>query len=384
MENFSAADADRLPTILHVVDTLETGGLERVVSDLAIAQHARGQHSVVFSLLATDGFREVLEDAGVAVIVGNKQGTLDRNVLARLRQTLIDHSIDILHTHNFVPNYYAALASFALPRSPMLVNTCHNMGTRLGNRRLRWLYRASLLRTSRVALVGDQVRDHLVGSGIVPAPRAATVLNGIPVQRFDNSPPLRQAARATLGLADEDLVIGCVGRMVALKNHIQLIELMPSLMQRHPRVKLVLIGDGPLADELTARAATLGVTDRVVLAGAHSNIAGLLPAFDVFAQPSLTEGISIALLEASASGMAIVATEVGGNAEIIRNNETGCLVPAADDRALADTLDRLLADADLRQRLGDAASRWVREHASIEVMRDAYDAFYRDASCSRR
>ncbi len=384
MENHTEPKTIRLPAVLHVVDTLEMGGLERVVSDLAIAQHARGQHCLVFSLLATNGFRRELEEAGVPVVLGNKQGTLDRSVLTRLRQTLVGHSIDILHTHNFVPNYYAALASFALPVAPTLVNTCHNMGTRLHKRRLRWLYRASLLRTARVALVGDQVRDQLVNSGIVPAARAVTVLNGIPVERFGASPARRQLARAMLGLDEDDLAIGCVGRLVALKNHIQLIGLMPDLLLRHPRLKLVLIGDGPLADELAVRAATAGVSDQVILAGAQSDIAALLPAFDVFAQPSLTEGISIALLEAGASGLAMVASDVGGNAEIIGDNETGLLVPVADDAALAFALDRLLGDAALRRRLGGAASNWVRGHASIEVMRDAYDAFYRAASCSRR
>ena len=379
MEISPDAKTNRLPAVLHVVDTLETGGLERVVSDLAIAQHARGQHSAVFSLLATEGFRRELENAGVPVIIGNKQGTLDRKVLAKLRKTLIDRSINILHTHNFVPNYYAAMAAFALPSAPLLVNTCHNMGTRLSQRRLRWLYRASLLRTARVALVGDQVREHLVNSGILAAARAETVLNGIPVERFDSSPSRRLAARGNLGLADEDLVIGCVGRLVALKNHAQLIGLMPDLLQRHPQLKLVLIGDGPISSNLAAKAATCGVSDQVVLAGPQSDIANLLPAFDVFAQPSLTEGISIALLEASASGLAIVASKVGGNAEIIRDNENGLLVPAADDAALTGALGRLLGDADLRKRLGTGASHWVREHASVEVMRDAYDAFYREA-----
>ncbi|MFA7322588.1 MAG: glycosyltransferase [Dokdonella sp.] len=384
MQNFPSSAAEHLPAILHVVDTLETGGLERVVSDLAIAQHARGHDTAVFSLLATDGFRRELEAAGVPVIIGNKQGTLDRKLLGHLRQTLADRSVDILHTHNFVPNYYAAIASLALRRAPLLVNTCHNMGSRLAQRRLRWLYRASLLRTARVALVGDQVRDHLVRTGIVSATRAATVINGIPVERFGSSPVRRQAARARLGLVDADLVIGCVGRLVALKNHAQLIGLMPALLQRHPRLKLILIGDGPLAAELTTQVVTLGVGDRVSLAGAQSDIASLLPALDVFAQPSLTEGISIALLEASASGLAMVASDVGGNAEIIRNNETGLLVPVANDAALLTALDRLLADADLRQRLGSAASDWVRAHASIEVMSDAYEAFYCDARNSRK
>ena len=371
-------------SILHVVDTLETGGLERVVSDLAMAQHGAGRRCAVFSILSTDGFRDELERAGVPVISGDKRGTLDRNALMRLRRTLVDRSVDIIHTHNFVPNYYAAMASLWLRSRPLLVNTCHNMGTRLGNRRLRWLYRASLLRTARVALVGGEVRERLVGMGIVPAARAATVLNGIPVERFDNPGNRRPAARKALGLQDGDVVIGCVGRLVSLKNHAQLIALMPGLLQRHPRLRLVLVGDGPLATELGQQARELVAQDRVVFAGSRADVADLLPGFDIFALPSLTEGISIALLEACASGLPIVATAVGGNSEIIRDNVNGILVPVSDDGGMLAALDRLIGDPQERRRLGAAASDWVRAHASVEGMRDSYDAFYRDARCSRQ
>ena len=370
--------------VLHVVDTLETGGLERVVSDLAMAQRAAGRPSTVFSLLATDGFRDELERAGVPVVVGDKHGTLDRKVLSRLRATLRERSIGIIHTHNFVPNYYAALAALGSPGKPLLVNTCHNMGTRLARRRLRWLYRASLWRTARVALVGAEAREHLVGAGIVPAARSATVLNGIPVERFGSSGERRAAARRRLQLADDDLVLGCVGRLVGLKNHAQLIRCLPRLLPRHPRARLVLIGDGPLSAELRAQVDAARLGDRVVMAGAQANVAELLPAFDVFVLPSLTEGISIALLEACASGLAVVASAVGGNVEIIRDGENGRLVGLGDDAALEDALDALLDDGELRARLGRAAATWVASHASIEVMREAYERFYAEARCSRK
>ncbi len=372
-------DRQRSLGILHVVDTLETGGLERVVSDLAIAQRESGQRSFVFSILATDGFREILERAGVPVLVGNKCGTLDLSVLAKLRRALQEHSIDIIHSHNFVPNYYSAIASLALRRRPRLVNTCHNMGTRLVNHRLRWLYRASLWRTARVAAVGAQVREHLVSKGIVADAKAMTVLNGIPVERFKSSAQRRQAARNTLGIDADALVIGSVGRLVALKNHALLIAQMPILLRKYPELRLVLIGDGPLVDVLREQAATLGVGDRVILTRARSDIVDLLPAFDVFALPSMTEGISIALLEACASGLAVIASAVGGNVEIVDHGRNGLLVPVADGEALNAAADRLLADPTLRQHLGDAAATWVSQHASMDVMRDAYDTFYRSA-----
>jgi glycosyltransferase involved in cell wall biosynthesis len=359
--------------ILHVVDSLETGGLERVVTDLAVAQQAAGHRVAVFSIEATGGFRAVLEAAGVPVVVGGKRGTLDVSVLRALRRAC--RGVDVVHTHNFVPNYYAALAMLALPRAPVLVNTCHNMGTRLANRRLRALYVASLRRTARVAMVSRQVRDRLVEIGAVDAARATIVLNGIPVERFSNAASRRAVAREMLGLPADAPVIGCVGRLVPVKNHAGLIAELPALAVRHPGLRVVLLGDGPLETELRAQATKLGVADRINI-GAQADVAAALPAFDVYAQPSLSEGMSIALLEACATGLAIVATAVGGNPDIIADGRTGVLVPANDGAALRAALDDLLGNAARRVELGSAAAEWVARHASIEFMRDAYAALY--------
>src|SRR5690606_40727857 len=143
-----------------------------------------------------------------------------------------------------------------------------------------------------------------------------------------------------------------------------------------PRLHIVLIGEGPLGQELHSLADALGIADRVFLAGARSDVDAMLPAFDVFALPSLTEGLSIALLEACAAGRAIVASNVGGNPEVIADGVNGRLVAAADGAGLQATLGELLGDATLRARLGAAARRWVEENGSIEVMRKKYDAFY--------
>ena len=185
--------------ILHVVDSLEIGGLERVVASLAIAQQSEGHQVVVFSINQTTGFRGLLEQAGIRVVVGEKKGTLDMQVLRRLRALARD--CDVIHAHNFVPNYYAAAAILGMYRPPVLTGTCHDMGMRLSNRRLRWLYRWSLRRTARVAMVGQQVCDHFVGAGYVSAARASTVLNGVPVGDFASSQIARTGTRGALGIS---------------------------------------------------------------------------------------------------------------------------------------------------------------------------------------
>lgn len=369
--------------IVHVLDSLEYGGLERVVADLAIAQAKHGHAVTVFSLCDTDGFRPFLEQAGIPVVIGHKRGAADPAMIRLLRSTLLEAGVDVVHTHNFVPSYYAAAATRFARRRPVLVNTCHNMGGRLGNRRLRWLYQWSLAHSRRIAMVGRKVRDQLLSRNLVPASRSSVVMNGIPVDQFPRSPALRDEVRRELGIAPQALVVGTVGRLVELKNQRLLLDAVAHLAASHPDLVVVLAGDGPLRSGLEASAGQLGIADRVVFTGARKDVPRLLNAFDVFALPSRTEGLSIALLEACAAGLPLLATRVGGNDEIVQADETGLLVPSDDAVALRTALSRLLQAPAERQRMGENARRWVVEHGSIDVMRANYDALYGAALATR-
>jgi glycosyltransferase involved in cell wall biosynthesis len=375
---------DRAPLrILHVVDSLERGGLERVVVDLAMAQRRHGDKVAVFSILETDGLRGELEAAGIPVLVGAKKRSFDASVLAALRGSALGSTggtpADVVHAHNFVPNYYSAVALLGARRRPVLVGTSHDMGMRLSNRRLRWIYRWSLRRTARVAMVGRQVYERFVDSGWVAPERATLVRNGVPVERFGITPARRAGARSQLGLGPDALVIACVGRLVALKNHRLVIAVLPDLVAQHPDLTLVLLGGGALAGELQAQARALGLQDRIVFAGERACVSELLAAFDLFVMPSLTEGLSIALLEACATGLPVVATSVGGNPEIVESAQAGILVPPDNANALRDAVKRMLADAGLRKQCGANARAWVQAHASMEAFRETYDRFYREA-----
>lgn len=369
--------------ILHVVDSLERGGLERLVHDLAIAQQRHGHRVAVFSINQTGGFITELQAAGVPVIVGNKQGTLDLRVLQKLRQTVHDHRIDTVHAHNFVPSYYAAAALLGMRQRPSQVVTCHDMGTRLSNRRLRWLFKWSIRRSQGVAMVGRQVHDRFTRGGYVPEHKAMTLLNAVPVEDFGITPQRRATARQALGLSADDVVVGCVGRLVELKNHLGLIRQWPDVVASHPQARLVLIGEGPLRPQIEQLIAELGLGDRVMLAGIRSDVSQLLPGLDVFALPSFTEGVSIALLEACATGLPALASRVGGNVEVIQDGVTGRLFDVQDPSAMRDALRQLAGDAGLREALGQRARTWVRDHASLDTLCAQYDHLYHDAAQRR-
>lgn len=365
--------------IVHVVDSLEPGGLERVTCDLALAQSRKGHSVSVFSLQRTEGFKRELLDAGIAVIEGNKDRPLDWRLLSRLRRWITAQRADVVHAHNFVPNYHAALACLNLigTQRPAQVCTVHDMGARLSQRKLRWLFLASLRRTQRVAMVGRRVHDKFVGDGLVAPARASTVLNGIPVNRFAHPAHARSEARKRLGVPDTAVLIGCVGRLVALKNHRLMVNVFAKLRSENRSLHLVIIGDGDCRDALRQQVTELGLQDTVTLFGHDPEVARLLPALDIFALPSQTEGLSIALLEACASELAIVATSVGGNPEIIQDGHTGLLVPADDEESLAQAVRTLMDDPSMRQALGQRAREWVTANASDEALENAYDDCYR-------
>lgn len=366
--------------ILHVVDSLERGGLERLVHDLAVAQHRRGDRVAVFSINQTGGFIDELRTAGVPVIVGHKQGTLDLQVLRKLRQAVREHRVETVHAHNFVPSYYAAAALIGMCRRPTQVVTCHDMGTRLSNPRLRWLFKWSVRRSQGVAMVGQQVHDRFTRDGYVPAKKSMTLLNAVPVDDFGITPQRRAQARQALGLSDDEVVVGCVGRLVELKNHLGLIRQWPQVLASAPRARLVLIGEGPLRPQIEQLIRELGLGDRVILAGIRSDVAQLLPGLDVFALPSFTEGVSIALLEACATGLPSLASRVGGNIEVIQDGRTGRLFDVQDPQDLCGALIQLVSDAPLRQALGQQARSWVQAHASLSALCTQYDRLYDDSA----
>lgn len=366
--------------LLHVVESLDRGGLERVVCDLALAQTRAGHHVEVFCLFEAGAFAPELVQAGLAVHAAGKTRGFDLRTLRHLRRVVREGDHELLHTHNPVANYYACLAELSSWGRLPIVNTRHNMGARNPNDRREKLFRWSVHRTARVAMVSPQVSAKFVASGIVPQAKAAVVMNGIPVERYTVTDAQRRLeARARLGLAADALVVGSVGRLVGVKNHALLLQALAPLRPRWPALVMLLVGGGDLADALRDQAHALGVADMLVLAGERPDVPALLPAFDVFAMPSLSEGHSIALLEAACTGLPAVATRVGGNPEVVQEGRTGLLVPSQDPQALGAALAALLEDPARRAAMGLAAREWAATEVSLDAMMRRYQTVYDEA-----
>jgi glycosyltransferase involved in cell wall biosynthesis len=241
------------------------------------------------------------------------------------------------------------------------------------------LYKVSMRRTARVIAVSQASADVLLENHVVEPDRLSVINNGIPAGRFTiDREDLRRTARNRLGADPKSVVFGAVGRLVSVKNHAGLVTAFASVARQDRSSKLVVIGDGPLRQPLLDQCERLGVADRVLFMGSRSDVRELLPGFDVFVQPSFTESYSIAIVEAAAAGLPVIATSVGGNAEIVTDGLSGIIVPPDNVPAIESAMMEMLKSSEQRQKHGAAAAAWFDRRGRIEACAGEYECLYRE------
>ncbi|MBL4850580.1 MAG: glycosyltransferase [Planctomycetes bacterium] len=366
--------------VLYLITELLPAGAERIVQTLATGLDPDRYEVSVACLRSPGGERgdgEVaceLRAAGIPVVALEARGKLAPRAAARLAFELYTFRPHVLHAHLFHANLAARLLGW-IGGGAKVVATYHVVERR--DLKLRKLAQRATARLEDASVcvsqsVADYVRDQLG----VAAPRV--IPNGIDLERF--APPAdpaaaRAAARAELGLPQDALVIGAVGRLAPQKAPLVLLEAFERLDD--PRAILVYAGEGPLESELRQRAAPLG--DRVRILGFRPSVEGVLDALDVCCVPSRWEGFGLALAEALARGVPVIAANVDSLPDVM--GPAGVLVPADDPASLADALGRLLADpaqqAVLREQGPKQAARF-----GLEPMRAAYEALYQELAGS--
>lgn len=362
--------------ITHVVENLNRGGLERMVLELVKLQHRQGHRCQVVCLFERGARAHELDELGIPVHACGKRRGLDLRALARARRMVRSHATDVLHTHNAVAHYQAVLATCGLGVR-RVINTRHGMGSNRRSGRREWLYRRALTRTDAVVTVCQAACRDAIRRGIVPAAMAKVVPNGIRVESFPTAnAAMRERLLRILQMPVQTWVIGNVGRLNWAKNQAGLIRAFRQVHEERPDTVLVLIGDGELRTELQQCAITEGVADSVRFLGDRNDVPELLQGLDQFVLSSLSEGYSMALLEACAVALPIVATTVGGNGEIVHDGSNGRLVPAGDPAALANAMLDLLRNPERALALGRAARTWVEHHGSLEAMASHYASLY--------
>lgn len=364
--------------ILHLISSAGFLGAENVALELAVQSRKAG-HEVSIAVLVT-GLQSgcgLAEEAGkrkIPVTVLPCAGRLDAVVMGTLRERIRKERFDILHSHNYKSNFYTWRALRGERRAWVATNHGRRSGFRLALYNLADAYVAR--HADRVVAVSERIARKLRLAG-VRRERIRVIHNGIDAERFAGKGP-DPGLRESLGIPSHGRVIGTVGSLSREKGHIFLIRAAPQVLQRCPSAYFLVIGDGAEREALEGEAAKLGIRDRILLPGSRTDIPDLLKVMDVFAFPSLLEGLPMALLEAQAAGTPAVATAVGAIPTVIRDAATGLLVPPGDPAAIADSIVRLLENPDAARAMAAAGAERVRSAFSAPAMAGKYLDLYRE------
>ena len=363
-----------MTTVLHMSSSSGPGGAETLLASVASGLDASRYRSVV--CLFRDGWlRERCQELGLETHIIPMRGMLDLGWLRRFGKLVQEREVGLIHAHEFGANTYGTLVG-CLARIPV-VATVHGRSYFSERARRRLAYRLVSRAAVMVAVSEDVKRFIVERTGTSPA-RVRVVHNGIGAAT-PTSPGETARVRAALGIRDGEPVVIVVGSLYDVKGHRYLLEAAPSVLTACPSTVFLIVGRGHREMALREQAKTLGIEDRVRFLGFRRDVPALLAIADVFALPSLSEGLSIAILEAMAAAKPVVTTAVGGNPELVLDGETGLLVESADPRRLAAALTRVLTDPAEARRLGENGQRRVMSRFTTAAMVRAYEAIYETA-----
>jgi sugar transferase (PEP-CTERM/EpsH1 system associated) len=360
-------------TIVHVVLSMDIGGLESIVLDLVRESSRVGQRVAVACIERTGALAAQVEALGAPVACVHKRPGLRLETIGRLVSVLRELRPAVVHTHQIGALFYAGPAA-RRARVPVVVHTEH--GKHYGERRrTRWVGRLAARHAARFLCVSEDIAAAAEFHRIVPRSKIHVVPNGIDMDRFRDRIDSGQV-RQSLGISSDAPLIGTVGRLSEIKRQDILIRAFQLVLRRVPDAHLLIVGDGPAMGELRELVASLHIGARVHFVGYQPRPEAYLHAMDVFALSSRSEGMPLAVLEAWAGGVPVVATRVGGLPELIDDASTGVLVDFGDNDALAGALCDLIADTGFARRLGEAGKDRVESLFSLRRMADEYQRHY--------
>lgn len=374
-----------MPRVLFVVGSLGLGGAESQMTMLIGKVIGHGWHRDLFVLEAHGPLRREIEAHGVVIHDGGYDSTASRRLKAfqllralfRLWKLIRRIKPDVLHAYLPLTNFLGALAG-CLDRVNLIITSRRALGTHQERHPL-WkpLDRMANLLSDYVTVNSQAVGfDTIARDGINPK-KLVYIPNGLDVTKFNKAASKREMMRQALGLGTGDIGVVVVGNLIPYKGHADLLRALPDIPNDEPVTRFFVVGeDRGIGTSLMRMAKELGVSERVIFLGRREDVAEIMAAMDIFVIPSHEEGFSNALLEAMVSGLAVIATDVGGNREALEGGNLGILVPPRDPVALAAAIKRLLADGDTRLLLGCCAKQCVSTKYTVAAMVDAHVTLY--------
>jgi sugar transferase (PEP-CTERM/EpsH1 system associated) len=359
--------------ILHVVHSFSAGGLENGIVNII----NRSPEHLVHELCLLSKSGEFIHRLKRPVLVHemNKKSGNSLRLVLQLRELFRNCKADIIHTRNW--SAFDGVAALCLMPRPALIHSEHgrDMSDPEGTLYRRNLARRlSAFRARRFVAVSKDLYTWLRDTVRIPISKLTLIPNGVDSERF--SPGRDFELRRELGIGASEFVVGAIGRLDPIKNHQGLIRAVQLLQENGHPVRLVIVGDGPLRSDIECSAQSSLVAPKALVLGYRPDVERFYRIFDAFVLNSFAEGMSNTLLEAMASGLPIVCTAVGGNVELFPNPQTGVLVRAGEDRALAEALYKYLTSTHERSMNADRARHLAVENFSIRNMIHEYTSLY--------
>lgn len=361
--------------VLYVIPTLEFGGAETQLIQLMEAMQARGWTPTLVTLCGAGPLLERVKKLGIEhVDIGGKRGQLDPRLAIRLARVVRRVRPRVVHSQT-APANLVARAARPLAWTPVLISTAQNMWEKSRARELAYRF------TDRLATVTTNVSqtaaDRYVSVGAVPADRMRYIPNAIDVSKFNRDATARDALRASEG-AGGAFVWLAVGRLTKQKAYPRMFEAFERLVADGTDAQLWVVGYGELHDELHARVAASPARDRIRMLGKRGDVPQLMSAADGYVMSSDWEGLPLVLLEAAACELISVVTDVGGNAELVLDGQTGLVVPAAEATLLTEAMRRVHAMSPAeRAAMAAGARQRVASEYDVRVISAQWDALYR-------
>lgn len=379
--------SDPRPLVLHAVHCFDTGGLENGVVNLINHMPGDAYRHAVLALTAVTDFRHRVRRNDVEFIALHKPPGHTVWQYPRLYELLRRLRPQIVHSRNLAALEVQPVAWAC--GVPVRIHGEHGLdlsdtdGSKVMYQRIRRLYAPAV---HHYTALSRDLRSYLIDKVHVPRERITQICNGVDGSRFH---PARNGPTAIAGCPfdpTQHWIVGCVGRMQAIKNPMLLAQAFVQAMALAPglrsRLRLVMVGEGPLRAQVQGELQAHGLDHLVWLPGDRDDVPDVLRGLHAFALPSLSEGISNAILESMASGLPVLATDVGGNADLVLADQTGHLVPSGDVHGMALRLAQLAGDAQRAMDMGRAGRARMEARFSLGAMVAGYQAVY-DQQCRR-